>query len=127
MPQCLKDEVADLRLDLTWTKHALREALHDKHGVLPASAYPRRFHGGNAPAHNCGSSVGPWELVEAELTARRLTKFVVRRPIDAVRSLVLVIRPTALFSGNVVTCWTNLNTDRHATLDRSKFCVTLPD
>jgi hypothetical protein len=122
MPQRLKDQVAAFWLDLTWTKHALREALHDKHGVLPASAYPRKFIG---RLLECSSV--DWELVEVELTDRLLTKFVVRRPIDAVRSLVLVIRPTGLSNGTVVTCWTNLNTDRHATLDRSKFCVTLPD
>ena len=65
-----------------------------------------------------------WTLVEVETSLLDdVTKFVVRRPADDTRSLVLVIRPGDYdkCSGRVVTCWTNLNTDNHRSLDKTKF------
>ncbi len=93
-------------LSLRWTKHAQREALNDKHGVMPSCCYPSSF------------QMEKWSLVEVEVNLLgHPVKIVVRRSVDASRSLVLVI----LADGTVKTCWTNINTDNHSTLDKSKF------
>jgi len=109
IPELLKVEVARLalaNLPLHYTRHALSESLHDRYGVLPAASFPRTF--------NIHDSC---ELVEVESVDGSPDKFVVRKPVDARRSLVLVI----LRNGTVKTLWTNLNTDTHKTLDKSKF------
>lgn len=112
IPDTLVTRVKALRLNLHWTWHARQAAVEDKYGVLPREAYPERF-----------SWEDGWTLVEVEMNARYLiTKFVVRRPADERRSIVLVIRPDGYApSGRVVTCWTNLNTDNHKSLDTTKF------
>lgn len=110
IPWDLTSEVLRLvPLPLRYTRHALGEAVRDRYGILPAESFPKEF---------IGLCVG-WTLVEAETTNGKLTKFVVRRAVDARRSLVLVI----LIDGTVKTLWTNLNTDKHATLDKSKFAT----
>jgi hypothetical protein len=94
-------------LPLTYSRHAMSEALNDRYGVLPYSCFPRAFIPGAG-----------WTVVEVEANAKgALVKFVVRRPVDARRSLVLVV----LADGTVKTLWTNLNSDQHATLDSSHF------
>lgn len=112
IPEKLIQRVAGLRLNLHWTRHAKQQAVEDKYGVLPPGAYPERF---------CWEQ--SWSLVEVETDDRhRITKFVVRRPADANRSIVLVIRPDDFApSGRVVTMFLNLNTDTHKSLDTTKF------
>lgn len=108
IPESLRLSVSRLALNalpLRYTRHAMSEAVADKYGVLPATAFPRAL-----------SLVG-WQLVEAEEVDGKLSKFVVRRPVDACRSLVLVV----MVDGTVRTLWTNLNSDSHKTLDKSKF------
>lgn len=111
IPAELLSEIRGLKLDLIWSRHAKQEAINDKYGVLSSYDYPRVFTG-----HG-------WQIVEVEVAnaAGRAVKFVVRRPVDETRSLVLVILRDGPFTGLVKTCWTNLNTDNHATLDASKF------
>ena len=110
IPASLVAAVASLgnsKLPLRYSRHALSEALNDRYGVLPHSAFPTVFKWSDN-----------WALVEAESTpAGQLVKFVVRRVVDARRSLVLVV----LADGTVKTLWTNLNSDQHATLDSGKF------
>lgn len=107
IPEQLRVSVSNLTIALRYTRHAMTEALRDRYGALPALSYPRCFHLKDG-----------WELVEATESAPGvLEKFVVRRPADARRSLVMVV----LRDGTVKTLWTNLNTDAHATLDKSKF------
>jgi hypothetical protein len=97
----------DNNLQLRYTRHAMSEALGDRYGVLPSTAFPTLL----------DLSEG-WTIVEAEADAKgALVKFVVRRPVDARRSLVLVV----LADGTVKTLWTNLNSDQHATLNSSHF------
>ena len=113
IPDAVRQRVKGLRLSLIWTRHAQEEAAHDKYGILSLECYPDRF------AMEQG-----WTLVEVETSLLDdVTKFVVRRPADDTRSLVLVIRPGDYdkCSGRVVTCWTNLNTDNHRSLDKTKF------
>lgn len=105
LPPALELKIASAQLPLKYSAHSLREAINDRYGVLPASAFPQTFQG------------AVWSLVEAETFNGILSKFVVRRVVDARRSLVLVI----MVDGTVKTLWTNLNTDKHSTLDKSKF------
>lgn len=107
IPTGLALRVAGAQLPLRYSAHALREAINDRYGVLPACAFPQTFQG------------AVWSLVEAETFNGILSKFVVRRVVDARRSLVLVIQ----VDGTVKTLWTNLNTDTHSTLDKSKFAT----
>lgn len=107
IPTELVARIARANLPLKYTPHALREAIRDRYGVLPAAWFPQSFQG----------SSGGWDIVEAETLNGILSKFVVRRVVDGTRSLVLVI----LVDGTVKTLWTNLNTDKHTTLDKSKF------
>lgn len=110
IPEQLISAIARLgneKLPLRYTRHAMREALNDRYGVLPSTSFPQVFRWSDN-----------WSIVEAESTNNvLLTKFVVRRAVDANRSLVLVI----LADGTVKTLWTNLNSDNHSTLDSSKF------
>lgn len=112
----LATRVKGMRLSLHWTRHAKQQVVEDKYGVLPPGAYPERF-----------SWEQNWSLVEVETNDRHhITKFVVRRPADERRSIVLVIRPDDFSpSGRVVTMFLNLNTDTHKTLDRSRLAKTL--
>ena len=115
IPGDLSAQVDSLKLDLTWSGHAKREAVNDRYGVLPVGSYPKQVR----PVE--------WQLVEVETVGNGYTvsKIVVRRAVDARRSLVLVVlldgpaRNATL--GIVKTCWTNLNSDRHATLRTEKF------
>lgn len=117
IPGDLSAHVDSLKLDLTWSRHAKEEAIHDKYGVLPVGSYPKQVR----PVE--------WQLVEVETVGNGyvVSKIIIRRKADALRSLVLAIlldgdlrKPTL---GIVKTCWTNLNTDNHATLDRSKLAT----
>lgn len=107
LPSSAVRQINAWKLPLTYTRHALGEALNDRYGVLPASAFPQEF-----------TMYGGWSVVEVEeLEPGYVTKIVVRKPIDGNRSLVLVITNQGL----VKTLWTNLNSDVHSTLDKSKF------
>lgn len=98
---------------LAWTRHAQLELVHDKYGMISVTEVPLTFDGRS------------WELIELEADGEQVTKYVFRRPVDATRSLVIVLRPAGrsdgLWTANVVTAWTNLNTDKHKSLDRTKY------
>lgn len=99
---------------LVYTRHAQREIAQDKYGVLSLEQIPL--------AIQCRE----WELVELEITETDvlgpvISKYVLRRQVTNRRSLVIVLRPESHTVANVITCWTNLNTDTHKTLDRSKY------
>lgn len=91
------------------------ELVNDRYGMLSVTEVPLSFDG------RC------WELIELEAEGEQITKYVFRRPVDATRSLVIVLRPASqndgLWIANVITAWTNLNTDAHKTLDRSKYAT----
>jgi hypothetical protein len=96
---------------LVWSRHAQLEILNDQYGVVPRACLPGQIFG------------ELWELIEAEVTGSMTTKFVFRRDVDSTRSLVIVVRPE--FPGStlatVCTAWTNLKSDKHDTLDKSKY------
>lgn len=60
-----------------------------------------------------------WEVVEVEVDASGAPiKVVARRPVaNSKWSLALVIKS----DGTVKTCWANLTSDTHRTLDQSKY------
>lgn len=96
-------------LNLRWTSHARSEAIDLINNLgLRAEAFSVRF----IAVHN-------WEIVEVEVDASGApVKVVARRPVaDSKWSLVLVIKS----DGTVKTCWANLTTDKHRTLDQSKY------
>jgi len=117
LPEWAVSQIAALgvqQMPLNYSGHAMREAINDRYGILPAAAFPKVF-----------KWADNWSIVEVETAStthrpRILTKFVVRRAVDANRSLVLVIARDGV-DWNVKTLWTNLNNDQHATLDKSKF------
>jgi hypothetical protein len=95
---------------LIWSRHAQLEILNDRYGILPPHEYVKNFVGDN------------WTVVEVETNyCGTAVKAVVRREVDARRSLVLVITPDGTDEGLVKTCWTNLNTDNHNTLNKSAY------
>lgn len=111
LPANLLDAVRKLAasaMPLYYSKHALSEALNDRYGVLPVTAFPRAFVPGAG-----------WSVVEVEADSKGLlVKFVIRRNVEKDnRSLVMVVN----VDGTVKTVWTNLASDQHATLDSSKF------
>lgn len=113
MPAAVRVIAPDIRFGaLLWTRHARLELVNDRYGVIPSDQVPRTFSGKE------------WELIEAEVDGASVTKWVFRRAVDGLRSLVIVLRPieeTGNTSAAVVTCWTNLNSDKHHTLDKSKY------
>lgn len=94
---------------LVWSRHAQLELVRDPYGIVCTSEIPHKF-----DAHY-------WTLVELEVVNGKITKYVYRRPVDSIRSLVIVLRPGAEGEATVTTCWTNRNDDKHATLDKSKY------
>jgi hypothetical protein len=114
IPEKLLAEVRAWHLRLTWSHHAQEEAVNDRYGALSKECYPKFFAG----------FLTDWQIVELETDGTgHAHKIVVRRWADYRRSLVLVIQKYVhLYDrGLVKTCWTNLNTDNHNTLDKSKF------
>lgn len=108
IPAALIEDVDRLGpLPLRYSRHSMLEALNDRYGTLPSRAFPTSFLASDG-----------WELVEVEgYVPWTADKFVVRRPVDGRRSLVLVIQR----DGFVRTLWTNLNSDGHATLNKERF------
>lgn len=112
MPSSIAASAARLSyLNLSWTKHAVRELTSDKYrdAKIPTDFFDGAFHGED------------WQLIEVEVLGGKPTKFVLRRPVDTLHSIVLVIRPSFASEAHVITCWINLNTDNHKTLDRTKY------
>lgn len=110
MPWKLQNTAECIKFNrLTWSRHAQLELLNDKYGLPPAEKIPKTFDGRF------------WTVVELEATPDRIVKYVFRTPVDTTRSLVVVLRPVSANEAVVVTAWTNLNTDKHNSLDRSKY------
>lgn len=108
IPADLLVDLCQMRpVPLTYSRHSLTEALNDRYGVLESRHFPTVFNSGDG-----------WQVVEVEsFVPGKVDKFVVRKEVDARRSLVLVIDRT----GTVRTLWTNLNSDGHSTLNKERF------
>jgi hypothetical protein len=89
---------------LTYTKHALEAASDDRYGVIEDLPVVLEF-----------SKV---DLIELEVSNGKPVKGVFRQPMDQDNDLVIVV----LFNNNLVkTVWLNQRTDKHFTLDKSKY------
>lgn len=60
------------------------------------------------------------KLVELEIKSGQVVKLVARMPFDEVNDLVIAFHP---HDGFVRTAWLNKKTDKHNTLDKSKYDV----
>jgi hypothetical protein len=90
---------------LEYGKHAKSEANLDRYGHIEL---PSQF----------DSTAADLIEVEWDRIKRRVTKCVWRQALDTQRDLVIVVIPE---TGFVKTVWVNLKTDKHHTLDRSKY------
>lgn len=97
------------RISLLWTRHAISAAEDEG---LGEEHLPRTI-----------STAPPLLLVELEVSYGRPSKALLRIPLAATgrRDLCLVIVPDAGGIARVVTCWTNVASDTHSTLDRSRY------
>lgn len=89
---------------LKYTKHAIREAQVDKYGTITLP----RFIDFDAS-----------QIIEVELNDK-LKKFVVRLSLDERRDVCLVVKQERS-AWILITVWSNLKSDRHKTLDKSKY------
>ena len=88
---------------LTPSMHALRESTSDRYGgfTLPISFNPV-----------------DWTVIEIETVNGALNKIVARKAYDAARDIVMVFLPQSKL---IKTCWINLSTDKHKTLDKGAY------
>lgn len=89
---------------LKYGPHARTEALRDRYGNIEL---PKLFEASEA------------RIIEAEfdVDTKTVVKQVWRQRLDDDRDLVLVIRP----DGFVKTVWVNLRSDKHRTLDKTRY------
>lgn len=59
------------------------------------------------------------KVIEIGVEDGRVAKILFRGPLDSTRDLCIVIQS----DGVVRTVWVNLKTDKHRTLDRTKYCI----
>lgn len=95
-------------ISLKYSQHARNAAQDDRYRDL--TPYLSRY-----------IDLDECEIVEVETVNGRITKRVVRCPIDKELTLVLVIGA----DGYVRTVWGNLNSDKHATLHRGRYARSL--
>lgn len=92
---------------LSYSAHAQEEA-NDRYGQLKLPAV---------------IDVRKADVVEMGVTGMTVTKIVARMPYDNDKDIVIVFLPD---SGRVKTVWANLKSDKHKTLDRSKYSDPRP-
>lgn len=97
---------------VSYTKHAMKAANDDRYGGIPT---PHIL------------DLSGFSLVELAQEDGRDTKYVLRGALDSDRDVVYVLRYNVGSRGIrnyfVVTMWINLNSDKHRTLDRSKYAT----
>ncbi len=59
------------------------------------------------------------KVIEIGVEHGRVAKILFRGSLDATRDLCIVVQS----NGIVRTVWVNLKTDKHSTLDRTKYCI----
>lgn len=93
------------RMRLCYSQHAIRASLSDRYGEIRIlkSITADRF-----------------DVVEVETHNGRTVKYVLRGSYNDEFDIVLVIMP-ATPGGFVKTVWLNRKSDRHSTLDRSRY------
>jgi hypothetical protein len=91
-----------------FTRHSLQACLSDRYGKItpPASL-----------------KIEPGQIVEAESDGAAVYKVVVRVPHKEGFDICIAFLPNLGGESLVKTCWLNRTTDKHATLDKSKYAV----
>lgn len=90
-------------MDLRYGPHANEQALEDKYGKI---RLPHRV------------DIRKGDIFEIGTRGNTVTKLAVRFSYDDTRDIILIINPD---NGSVRTVWFNLKSDKHRTLDRSKY------
>lgn len=91
---------------VAYSNHARRAAGDDRYGSIPL---PGVLH------------LTRFETVEVEISGGRVSKIVVRGPLDDTRDAVYVLIPNFGKRWFCKTVWVNLNSDQHKTLDKSRY------
>jgi hypothetical protein len=96
------------RVKVDYGHHAKREALVDRYGeiALPAFVNLKRF-----------------RVIEVGVINGRVSKILFRGKLDNERDLCIVLIPNDNRPWRCKTVWVNLNTDKHKTLDRSRYAA----
>lgn len=97
---------------VSWSRHARKAATDDRYGHIPM---PHIL------------DLSGFRLVELAQEDGKDTKYVLRGSLDNERDVVYVLRWNVGSRGIrnycVVTVWVNLNSDKHRTLDHSKYAT----
>ncbi|AVD99363.1 hypothetical protein SEA_BILLNYE_191 [Streptomyces phage BillNye] len=96
------------RVKVDYGHHAKREALADRYGeiALPAYVNLKRF-----------------RVIEVGVINGRVSKILFRGKLDNERDLCIVLIPRGDNPWRCKTVWVNLNSDKHKTLDRSRYAA----
>lgn len=111
-PEVVTDQLRALGdVKLSYTRHAMQACLNDRFGAI------------YSPLHSC--RILPENVIEAEVVDGIVVKVVCRYYYDEKRDLclALAVAPRACRDGWAIvkTVWSNLRSDTHSTLDRSKY------
>ena len=96
------------RVKVDYGHHARREALADRYGniALPAFINLRRF-----------------RVIEVGVIDGRVSKILFRGKLDDKRDLCIVLIPKGDRPWFAKTCWVNINSDQHKTLNHSRYAT----
>lgn len=94
------------KLTFRFTRHSLRSCLTDSYGTFIP---PKEV------------TVAPGQIVEADTDGATIYKIVLRIPHDEKFDLCIALMPNIGGESLVKTCWLNRVSDRHITLDKSKY------
>lgn len=99
-------EMPTERVQLLYTKHALYACSNDRYGAIPVfKTIP----------------LDKFELVELGVVNEKVSKIVVRGHFDSTRDIVFALIPGVAYK--VKTCWYNLRTDKHKTLNTERYAT----
>jgi len=102
IPKDLLVKLSVSRAPLTWSKHAILAAKNDRYGDIKLLT---------------DISFKSSDVIEVELVGREVVKVLVRLPYDDLRDVMYAIGR----GGVVKTVWLNLKSDKHKSLDKTKY------
>jgi hypothetical protein len=94
------------KVSLRWTDHAKAECNKDRYAVIPQfkALTLKRF-----------------RVIEVGVAAGKVSKIVFRGRLDETNDIVIVLIPNSDRPWTVKTVWANKTSDKHSTLDKSKY------
>lgn len=96
---------------------------HDIYGLRPS---PHAINESNSDKYGCFAlpnyvKISEWKVIELEQNDEgQIVKWVIRKVLDNERDIVLVIIPNQKV---IKTVWINVRSDKHKTLDKSRYSV----